>query len=72
MKHTFIPNIPGVPVPTIHTVHTDPTVSQRRETDMRVEAVTNVVTEQTPDPRWPWVITAAQLQRMTFPEAAAP
>jgi hypothetical protein len=35
---------------------------------MRVEAVTNVVTEPTPDPRWPWVITAAQLQCMTFPE----
>ena len=35
---------------------------------MQVEAAANVVTEQAPDPRWPWVITAAQLQHMTFPE----
>jgi hypothetical protein len=35
---------------------------------MTEEAVTNAVTEPAPDPRWPWVITAAQLQRMTFPD----
>jgi hypothetical protein len=27
--------------------------------------------DQEPDPRWLWVITAAQLQRMTFPEEPA-
>jgi hypothetical protein len=35
---------------------------------MKAESTANMVIEAARDPRWPWVITAAQLQRMTFPD----